>query len=469
VEHFSGYHSEWNLGSPGGWDYQRITQQIGKAVWQKIQQVSTLRINLDFDHPLLYPINGFKKMLIDTLYQREGRNTGFIAVVAEEETLQDVIENKNLAVQLDAIEGISSVLMAPQELTLRNGTVYWQEHKVSLIFMDFNTDVLLQLHKKLGLKPLLQAVRQNRVINPRGTQPINSKAVFEVVTDPDVNSIFHRETIKRTPWTRLFYQRTTTGPDGKTIKDLVAWTRLHWQEIVLKPEHGYSGKGVYVSDMGLTSDDSIEKALAGGAYGRYIVQEKIPFSLWAEQIPDLDRDNKKIVICSCQTDFRCLFGPEALFGFLGRYGGVPTNVGSGGGVQPLAVLKTGADIGQTIRQINAHLLKMNYGDLSDILAYQEQLAMKNQFTYLLGPIKIALRPRIITMAQMNSLAAYCRAVWHDCLLLEKMWLQGRLQDIITLPEEELDIVRAQPWNGSPAIFASDGLFSFGAHNACVSK
>ena len=35
-EQFLGYHSEWNMGSPGGWDYQRITQEIGKAVWEKL-------------------------------------------------------------------------------------------------------------------------------------------------------------------------------------------------------------------------------------------------------------------------------------------------------------------------------------------------------------------------------------------------------------------------------------------------
>ena len=38
MEPFAGYHSEWNLGSPGGWDYQRITQGIGKAVAQHMGQ-----------------------------------------------------------------------------------------------------------------------------------------------------------------------------------------------------------------------------------------------------------------------------------------------------------------------------------------------------------------------------------------------------------------------------------------------
>ena len=52
---FLGYHSEWNLGSPGGWDYQRMTQIIGKAVWQRINALRPVPVELDFDHPLLYP------------------------------------------------------------------------------------------------------------------------------------------------------------------------------------------------------------------------------------------------------------------------------------------------------------------------------------------------------------------------------------------------------------------------------
>jgi hypothetical protein len=38
LDTFEGYHSEWNLGSPGGWDYQKTTQIIGKAIWQKLSQ-----------------------------------------------------------------------------------------------------------------------------------------------------------------------------------------------------------------------------------------------------------------------------------------------------------------------------------------------------------------------------------------------------------------------------------------------
>jgi hypothetical protein len=116
MQQFLGYHSEWNLGSPGGWDYQRVTQIIGKAVWERLKRIKPIGVNLDFDHPLLYPVYGFVDMLVDAHRSREGSNAGFIAVVAEEETLQDVTENINLANRLNSIEGISSALMAPHEL-----------------------------------------------------------------------------------------------------------------------------------------------------------------------------------------------------------------------------------------------------------------------------------------------------------------------------------------------------------------
>ena len=54
MKSFQGYHSEWNLGSPGGWDYQRITQIIGKAVWSGLSGISPIGVDLDFDHPFCF-------------------------------------------------------------------------------------------------------------------------------------------------------------------------------------------------------------------------------------------------------------------------------------------------------------------------------------------------------------------------------------------------------------------------------
>ena len=460
MDQFLGYHSEWNLGSPGGWDYQRITQIIGKAVWQTHFQQNLKDMVLDFDYPLLHPVKGFVEMLCDAHYSREGNNPGFIAVVAEEETLTDVVENKNLVTHLKKIKGISSALMAPQELELLQGRVCWKGNKISILFMDFNTDVLLNLHRKHNLTPLLQAVKEGRVINPRGTEPINAKSMFEIITTIKTRDHFHQETIQRTPWTRQFFPRQTIGPKGEEISDLIEWTRTNWEHLVLKPERGYSGKGVRVGGIHDDIDNIITLALR---QGDYIVQAKVPLNLWAEIIPELDRKTETIKAVQYQTDFRCLFGQKGLFGFLGRYGGVPTNVGSGGGVQPLAVLCSNMSIGEATKRINEAILAMDADAIMDTVIFQQKMALEHQFTYLLGPIKIALRPRLLTMGQMKNLHNYCTGIWSDCLYMEKMWSSNKLGVRVNIEPEELTIINSQPWQGSPAIFAADGLFSFGAH------
>jgi hypothetical protein len=458
VSSFLGYHSEWNLGSPGGWDYQRMTQEIAKVVWQKINAVKPVGLDLDFDHPMLYPVVGFAEMMLAVHRGRNGADPGLLAVVAEAETLTEVTENINFARRLDSADGVTGILAAPHEFELHRGRVCHQGRPVSLIFMDFNNDVFLKLHRRHDLTPLYQAIRENRVLNPRGTEPINVKSMFEVITGPQ-SKHFHPETVARTPWTRRFYPRKTTGPKGEPIADLVAWTRQNWSHLVLKPERGYSGIGVKVGGIGGDGPAAISAALAEGGY---IVQEKVDLALWGEVMPELDRENRRIALVDRQTDFRCLIGPDQVFGFLCRFGDVPTNVGSGGGVQPLAILRAELTVGEAVKRINAAIAEMDYGDLLEIEELQNKMALEQKFTYLLGPIKIALRPRIITPQQLTDLETYCRAMWADSIKLEEMWFAGELAAYIDIEEEELEVARLQPWRGGPAIFAADGLFGFGA-------
>jgi len=458
VSSFLGYHSEWNLGSPGGWDYQRMTQEIAKVVWKKVNRICPTGVELDFDHPMLYPVVGFARMLLATHRKREGNNPGLIAIVAEEETLEDVTENINIARRLDSMGGITGILSAPHAFEIRNGRVCHEGRPVSLLFMDFNNDVFLKLHRKHNLSPLLQAIRENRVLNPRGTEPINVKSMFEVITGPQ-SSRFHAQTVQRTPWTRRFFERQTTGPQNEPINDLIEWTRRHWSDLVLKPERGYSGIGVKIEEAGDKSGAAIETALSKGGY---IVQQKVEMDLWGEVMPELDRAKSRLVLRNRQTDFRCLIGPDEVFGFLCRFGDVPTNVGSGGGVQPMAILQSPMKVSEAVRRINETIAEIDIGELTAIEDEQNALALKAKFTYLLGPITIALRPRIVTQQQLSDLKQYCRAMWRDSLQLERMWLAGELDDYIDIEDEELEIARLQPWKGGPAIFAADGLFGFGA-------
>jgi hypothetical protein len=214
---------------------------------------------------------------------------------------------------------------------------------------------------------------------------------------------------------------------------------------------------VRVGTVNSDVDEAIQLALK---QGDYIVQEKIPFSLWAEEFPVVE--NGQIHLKANQTDFRCLMGPTGMLGFVGRFGGVPTNVGSGGGFQPLAVLRSDASIRDAVHRINDTIMDMDAGDLLQVVEERDKMAMDCEFTYLLGPVRIALRPRLITTGQVQALRRYGEKLWADCLTLENMWLAGELDEFVNIEEEELEIARMNPWGGLAAIIASDGLFDFGA-------
>jgi hypothetical protein len=83
-------------------------------------------------------------------------------------------------------------------------------------------------------------------------------------------------------------------------------------------------------------------------------------------------------------------------------------------------------------------------------------------TYLQGATPTTLRPRIITKKHLTYLQKYSANLWDDLLKLEKIWQEGKLDRVVQMGKGEAEIARMQPWGGSPALIATDGLFSFGA-------
>ncbi len=461
MEEFQGYHSEWNLGSPGGWEYQRMTMELGEWCWERIQELTGLDILLDFEHTILNPRDGFVDLML-SVHKRGYGSSGkrpFIVVTAEEATLKVVMENINTVSYLNGLTGISAALTAPERIEQSGDTVTLDGKEITVLFMDFNNDVLLELKKKHDIGPLLTAVKKGIVVNPRGADPINSKAVFEAV-HKDLRDRFSETTVYRTPWTRLFRERSTTGPQGEDIPDLVEWVRRNWERVVLKPEKAHSGVGVFVGCVRGDRDGDIQEALERNDY---VVQEVVHLDLWAEEFPWLDHERKEVVLKKWQTDFRCMMTERGLIGFLGRFGGIPTNVGSGGGTHGIAILHSPISVREAVDRINEAILGLGYATLKEIQEEGEQKAVRMGLVYTKGPIRTLLRPRVITMQHLEGLEEYVNNIWQDSITLERLWREGALDHLVHLTAEERELALLQPWEGSPALFASDGLFSLGAH------
>ena len=88
-------------------------------------------------------------------------------------------------------------------------------------------------------------------------------------------------------------------------------------------------------------------------------------------------------------------------------------------------------------------------------------AIEMGFTYLLGPILVTLRPRLLTVEHLADLRRYADNLWQDAHKLEKLWRREQLDDVIRIGEEETQLALSQTWQGSLALMVSDGLFSFG--------
>jgi hypothetical protein len=453
-----GYHGEWNMGSPGGWEYQRIAQLLGKMAWDLLLESIEVGVDIDFEHPQINAVPGFARMMVRAHENRHGRNPVHAVLLAETETLDVVLENKNFVDYLNTLDNVKASLAGPSHLSSKNGRVYCRGDEATVIFMDFNMNTLFKISQSEDIRPIKEAIRQGIVVNPRGMEPLGGKGLFEVITGKHRDQL-SQDTLKHTPWTRQFHSRSTTGPEGEPIADLVAWVEEHWDTLVLKPAHGYSGHGIFVGYKEENPKKHIRKALDAGDY---IVQQLIPLGLWSEHITCPLVEEERLFLKEWQTDFRCFITDEGLQGFLARFGGVPTNVGSGGGVQPLAILKSDMTPRAAVEGINQALFKLGYQAFVQIQREVDRKAVEMGFTYLLGPIMIALRPRLLTVDHIADLRQYARNLWQDAIKLEEFWRTGQLDDVAWVAEEEKELALDQPWRGSPALMVSDGLFSFGA-------
>ena len=453
-----GYHGEWNMGSPGGWEYQRIAQLLGKMAWDLVLENIEVGVDIDFEHPQINAVPGFARMILRAHEKCHGSDPVHAVLLAEAETLDVVLENKNFVDYLNTLDGVKASLAGPSHLSLRNGKAYCKGDEATVIFMDFNMKTLFKIAKNEDIRPIKEAIRQGIVVNPRGMEPLGAKGLFEVITERYRDQL-SQDTLKHTPWTRQFYSRSTTGPGGESIEDLIAWTEEHWGALVLKPAHGYSGHGISVGYKEENPKKHIQTALDAGDF---IVQQLIPLGLWSEQSTWLVPEEQRLVLKEWQTDFRCFITDQGLQGFLARFGGVPTNVGSGGGIQPIALLRSNMLPRAAVEKINQALYKLGYQAFVQIQNEVNRKAIEMGFTYLSGPIMIMLRPRLLTVDHIAYLRQYAHNLWHDAITLEELWRAGRLDDVVRVTEEEKELALDQPWRGSPALMVSDGLFSFGA-------
>lgn len=234
-------------------------------------------------------------------------------------------------------KGYDAVVADPRELKYENGRLTDKNgFEIDLLYRRVLTNEFLEKFDEL--QPFWNAYKDGNVcvVNPFRSKLLHKKSIFAIITDERVLPRFteeEREAVRTTvPWTRLVQAGTTQTLAGETI-DLLPWIVENQQNLVLKPNDEYGGKGIFIGWA--STAEEWKKAVEAAQTEPYVVQcrvnaPKVDFPVWGDA--GLTWETQTI-----DLDPYMFFG-EA-HGFLTRLSSNDLcNVTAGGGIVPTFVV-----------------------------------------------------------------------------------------------------------------------------------
>lgn len=200
------------------------------------------------DHAEVIGRPGRAMCFVDPKYAQDGPN--------EQETL----------LQYYRARGIEVYHADPEELYLRNGEVYYENHLIDVAYRDYETRELAEMEAEgMNVRPMKHLLRQNQMVSSMAGD-FDHKSCFEVLTDPrfsahftmDERNVFRRHVL----WTRVLRDARTTDPVGELV-DLLEFTRANREILVIKPNRAYGGEDVLIGPSTAPGDwdAAIERAV----------------------------------------------------------------------------------------------------------------------------------------------------------------------------------------------------------------
>ena len=291
-----------------------------------------------------YRISGFDTRaillghLLETYREWGGRNIPNIAVI----DWREVSTRNEFELSADFFNrrGVPTIVCDPRDVEFVGGKLVVKGKVIDLVYRRVLTNDVLDRPEEC--KALVEAYRAHAVcvVNSFRAKILHKKMLFAVLHEPRVFSRYspeERQVVRNhIPWTCHVAEGHVEGPDGARI-DLTQWISKNREDLVLKPNDEYGGKGVVV---GHTVDQATwEEALKTSLSQSSVVQVKV--NLPTEVFPAIGRDNL--------GNERIVYEPRYVdldpYLFRGEVGGILTrlsatslcNVTAGGGSVPTFV------------------------------------------------------------------------------------------------------------------------------------
>ena len=182
-------------------------------------------------------------------------------------------------------QGLECIIADPREVEYRDGRLVAGDFHITLIYKRV---LISELVERGGLdQPVVRAVRDGAVcmVNPFRCKILHKKASLAVLNDERNADLFtaeEREAIDaHIPWTCRVEQRHARYHDQAI--DLIPYIVEHRENLVLKPNDEYGGKGIVLGWQ--TSAAGWEQAIMTALSEPYIVQERV--AIPSEPFPSL--------------------------------------------------------------------------------------------------------------------------------------------------------------------------------------
>jgi hypothetical protein len=187
-----------------------------------------------------------------------------------------------------------SILADPRTLEYRDGNLYAGDFRIDMIYKRVLWNELLET---MGMNnPVVRAIQDGNVFitNSASAKLMAKKASLSFLSDERNTDLFSKDQLdvirEHIPWTRTVEERKTTY-DGEEI-DLVEYISANKDDLVLKPNDEYGGKGVLLGWE--ASQDVWDGTLQHALDVPFVVQEKVTiverdFPAWINGSLDISR------------------------------------------------------------------------------------------------------------------------------------------------------------------------------------
>lgn len=226
-------------------------------------------------------------------------------------------------------QGVECIITDPREVEYKNGRLVAGNFTIDLIYKRV---LISELIERGGMdQPVVQAVRDSAVcmVNPFQCKILNKKASLAVLYDERNANLFsakEQEAIAaHIPWTCRVEERHVLK-NGQRI-DLLPYLLTHREELVLKPNDEYGGKGVVLG--WLVDDATWMQVLQTALNEPYIAQERV--AIPSELYPSMRSGRLELIDLMLDTNPLVFYG-DYVDGCLSRLSGEALlNVSAGTG------------------------------------------------------------------------------------------------------------------------------------------